>query len=227
VLWVLAAVVAGLAAPLIYDGWNSMLAAESVSKVMLWFTLAFVALLFSATVRMQRVDLMAGEQEASALARRDPLTGLGNRRAFDEALKRIVIGARRSDRPFTLVLADIEGFKAVNDTHGHLEGDRCLREVAAVLARIVRPSDQCFRWGGDEFAVLLPSAGTRQADAVIERIADAVAEDVVPPGDEPVRLRYGVAEIAEGMSAQELVAAADLALMSARASDEPSGQTSY
>jgi diguanylate cyclase (GGDEF)-like protein len=224
VLAVLLAVAVGLAAPLIYDGWNSMLAAESVSRLLLWFSLGFVAFMFAANVRMQRVDLMAGEQEASALARRDPLTGLGNRRAFDEALKRIVVGARHSDRPLTLVLADIEGFKVVNDTHGHLEGDRCLREVASVLAATVRPSDKCFRWGGDEFAILLPATAAGLAGSIIERISEAVAEDVVPPGDEPLRLRYGVAEIIEGMSGEDLVAAADLALMSARAADEPTEQ---
>jgi diguanylate cyclase (GGDEF)-like protein len=215
------AVAAGLWAPLVYDGWDSMLAAESVSRLMLWFSLGFVALLFSATVRMERVDLLAGEQEASALARRDPLTGLGNRRAFDEALRRIVIGGRFSDRPLTLVLADIEGFKTVNDTHGHLEGDRCLREVASVLATTVRPSDQCFRWGGDEFAILLPATAAPLADAIVERISRAVAKDVDPPGDDgPLSLRYGVAEIIEGQSAEDLIAAADLALMSARAADE-------
>jgi diguanylate cyclase (GGDEF)-like protein len=216
VMAVLAAVTAGLAAPLVYDGWNSMLAAESVSKLLLWFTLGFISMLFAATVRMQRVDLLAEEQEASSLARRDPLTGLGNRRAFDEAVKHLLAGARRSDRPFTLVLADIEGFKSVNDTHGHLEGDRCLRKVAGVLAGAVRPSDQCFRWGGDEFAILLLSTEAVEADAVIERIAQGVAEDVVLPGAAPMRLRFGVAEVTDDMSGEDLVAAADLALMSAR-----------
>jgi diguanylate cyclase (GGDEF)-like protein len=131
-------------------------------------------------------------------------------------VKHLLGGARRSDRPFTLVLADIEGFKSVNDTHGHLEGDRCLRKVAGVLAGAVRPSDQCFRWGGDEFAILLLSTEAVEADAVIERIAQGVAEDVVLPGAAPMRLRFGVAEVTDDMSGEDLVAAADLALMSAR-----------
>jgi diguanylate cyclase (GGDEF)-like protein len=113
------------------------------------------------------------------------------------------------------VIADIDDFKSVNDTYGHLEGDRCLREVAAVIAKTVRPSDACFRWGGDEFAVIMPSTDTAQAEAAVGRIAVAVPAQVAPPGEEPVSLRYGIAEIQPGMDGQDLVGAADLALMSA------------
>jgi diguanylate cyclase (GGDEF)-like protein len=215
VLVVFVAVAAACAAPLVYDGWDSEFAAEIAAELLLWFSLGLVAMLFSATVKLNRLTLMAGEQEASALARRDALTGLGNRRAFDEALERVVVGARRSDRPLTLVIADIDDFKSVNDTYGHLEGDRCLREVAAVIANTVRPSDACFRWGGDEFAVIMPSTDTAQAEAAVQRIAAAVPAEVAPPGEEPVSLRYGIAEIRPGMDGQDLVGAADLALMSA------------
>jgi diguanylate cyclase (GGDEF)-like protein len=215
VLLVFVAVAAGSAAPLLYDGWNSEFAAEIAAELLLWFSLGLVAMLFSATVKLTRLTLTADEQEASALARRDALTGLGNRRAFDEALDRVVVGARRSDRPLTLLIADIDDFKSVNDTYGHLEGDRCLREVAAVIAKTVRPSDACFRWGGDEFAVIMPATDTAQAEAAVQRIAAAVPAEVAPPGEEPVSLRYGIAEVRPGMDGQELVGAADLALMSA------------
>ena len=215
-LLVYAAVAAAMVAPLVYDGWDRELAGQVFAELLLWFSLGLASLLFSATVKLQRADLLAEEQEASALARRDPLTGLGNRRAFDEALDRVVAGARHSDRPLSLVIADIQAFKAVNDTYGHLEGDRCLREVADVLRATVRPSDSCFRWGGDEFAVILPSTDAEQADAVVDRVAEAVSAQVLVQGSEPLQLRYGVAEIQPGMEAAELVAAADLALMSAR-----------
>jgi diguanylate cyclase (GGDEF)-like protein len=158
------------------------------------------------------MDLLHGEQLASALARRDPLTGLGNRRAFDEAVARVVSGVRRADRPLTLILADIEGFKSVNDRHGHLEGDRCLRGVAQAVDASIRPSDSAYRWGGDEFAVLLPSTTRDQARVVVERIAGAVESRVSLPGGHTVRLHYGVSEIEDGMDAETLVAQADAGL---------------
>jgi len=210
------AVAAFLVLPFAYDGWSAEYAAQALAHVLLWTTLSVIAAIFAGEVRVQRMELLEGEQEASALARRDPLTGLGNRRAFDEALERVVAGARRADRPLSLVIADIERFKSVNDEHGHLEGDRCLRAVAGAIAASVRPSDDAFRWGGDEFAVLLPSTDHDQAHTVIERIAEAVEHDVTAPGDEPLRLRYGVAEIEVGMDAGALVAAADADLLEAK-----------
>jgi diguanylate cyclase (GGDEF)-like protein len=215
------ALVAAMAAPLAYDGWSGALAAQSVARLLLWSALAAVAVLFSATVRVERMALREEEERARDQARRDPLTGLGNRLAFDEALERVVQGARRSDRPLSLVIADIDGFKAVNDRHGHLEGDRCLREVARTMATTVRPTDACFRWGGDEFAVLLPSTAREQALAAVRRVAVAVAASVLLPGEEPLQLQFGVAEIADGMDAQDLVAAADLELMAAKSAQEP------
>jgi diguanylate cyclase (GGDEF)-like protein len=224
VLLFMAAVGVCLALPLFYDGWNGEYAGEALAHYLMWSSLSAAAMLFTADVRVQRMDLLEGEQEASALARRDPLTGLGNRRAFDEALERVVAGARRADRPLSLVIADIEGFKSVNDVHGHLEGDRCLRGVAAAIAASVRPSDDTFRWGGDEFAVLLPSTDREQAGAVVDRIAQAVSQDVPPPGDAALRLRYGVAEIGPGMDAQALMAAADADLRAAKDAEREPAQ---
>jgi len=98
---------------------------------------------------------MARVRGQARLARRDPLTELGNRRAFDE----------RFDQPRTgdvvLGIGDLDGFKEINDVHRHLAGDACLREVAAVLAAHARRDDAVFRWGGDEFAVLLPAPRPR------------------------------------------------------------------
>jgi diguanylate cyclase (GGDEF)-like protein len=209
--------VAALAAPLVYDGWNGDYAARALVELLLWCSLAAIALLFAATVRVNRMTLREGEEEASRLARRDQLTGLGNRRAFDESLGGMVDGGRRTDRPLSLVIADIEGFKAVNDLHGHLEGDRVLREVAGVVAAAVRAPDACFRWGGDEFAILLPSTDRDAAERVIERVQDNIGERVLLPGEGPLRLKYGLAEIMPEMGAADLIAAADLELMAAKA----------
>ncbi|HVE68974.1 MAG TPA: diguanylate cyclase [Solirubrobacteraceae bacterium] len=212
----LVAVAGCLVLPFAYDGWSADYAAEALTHALLWFSLAVVATLFTAAVRVDRMHLLQGEQLASALARRDPLTGLGNRRAFDEALDLAVSGVRRADRPLTLVIADIEGFKGVNDRHGHLEGDRCLREVAQAIAVSIRPSDATFRWGGDEFALLLPSTDRTQAGVAVERIAGAVERGVLLPRAGTVRLRFGLAEIEAGMDADALVEAADTGLQSAR-----------
>lgn len=212
----LVAVAACLALPFAYDGWSGDYAAETLAHYLLWTSLAVAAAMFTAAVRVDRMDLLQGEQLASALARRDPLTGLGNRRAFDEAVERVVAGGRRADRPLTLVIADIEGFKAVNDRHGHLEGDRCLRGVAQAIAGSIRPSDAAFRWGGDEFSLLLPSTARAQARVVVERIGRAVERGVPLPRAGSVRLRFGVAEIEEGMDAETLVGAADHDLQAAR-----------
>jgi diguanylate cyclase (GGDEF)-like protein len=224
VLVFMVTVTAFLALPFVYDGWSGDYAAQALAHILLWTSLSAAAIAFTAQVRVARMELVEEEQEASTLARRDPLTGLGNRRAFDEALERVVAGARSIDRPLTLVIADIEDFKRVNDVHGHLAGDRCLREVAAAIARSVRPSDDAFRWGGDEFAVLLPGTDRERALAVVERIAAAVERDFGLPGDESLRLRYGVAEIAEGRDAAALFAEADEELRTAKYAERQPAQ---
>jgi diguanylate cyclase (GGDEF)-like protein len=212
----LVAVAACLALPFLYDGWDADYAAQALAHLLLWSSLAIAATMFTAAVRVDRMDLLQGEQFASALARRDPLTGLGNRRAFDEALDRVVSGGRRADRPLTLVIGDIEGFNAVNDLHGHLEGDRCLRAVAHAIAGSIRPSDAAFRWGGDEFSLLLPSTERAQAAVAVERIGAAIERDVKLSRGGTVRLRFGVAEIEDQMDAETLVEAADRDLQAAR-----------
>ncbi len=224
VLVFMVAVTVCLALPFVYDGWSGDYAAQAMAHILLWSSLSAAAIAFTAQVRVARMELVEEEQEASTLARRDPLTGLGNRRAFDEALERVVAGARRVDRPLTLVIADIEDFKRVNDRHGHLAGDRCLRGVASAIARSVRPSDDAFRWGGDEFAVLLPATDRDRALAVLDRIAAAVDREVALPGDEPLRLRYGVGEIVDGMDAAALIGAADDELRAAKYAERQPAQ---
>jgi diguanylate cyclase (GGDEF)-like protein len=210
-------------APLVYDPWNSTHAASILTRLLLWFGLAAAAMLYTAMVRSGRLALARRRDEARLQARLDPLTGLGNRRAFDEAIERALPGSRSSDRPFSVVIADLEDFKGINDRYGHIEGDRCLREVADALRAAVRAPDACFRWGGDEFAIVLPSTDYEAAKIVGGRVRETVRRDIVLPDGEPVRLRFGAAELDRDMDADGLLAAADLALMSARLAreDEP------
>ena len=95
-------------------------------------------------------------ESAREAALRDSLTGLGNHRAFQEAVARMVEGARRYGTAFSLVLIDIDEFKRINDTRGHAVGDQLLAEVGALINATIRTTDAAFRVGGDEFALLLP-----------------------------------------------------------------------
>ena len=199
--------------------------AELITSLALWMALGAVAALFLSIVRVQRLGLLAERRAARAQARVDPLTGLGNRRAFDETLSRAVAGARRADRPFSIVIADLATFKSVNDRFGHIEGDRCLRQVADALRATVRGPDACFRWGGDEFALVLPSTDQLDAERVAERVGAAVQAAVVLPDGIPLGVRCGSAEYEDGMDANALLNAADVALIAAKGAGPGPGAT--
>ncbi len=109
------------------------------------------------------------------LARTDPLSGVGNRRAFDEMLQFALAQWRREQKSFALVLADVDHFKWINDTHGHPAGDQVVSQVAQFLRRSVRQEDFVARYGGDEFALILPEVSLQQAVEVAERIRQEVA----------------------------------------------------
>jgi len=168
-------------------------------------------------LRRQRLRLRSESEHASRLARVDSLTGLGNRRAFDEAIESAVALTRRTDESLSIAVLDVDGFKAINDTHGHLKGDQCLRQVAAVLRDVVRRPDACFRWGGDEFAVLLAGVDRAESEVVSERILIAVTGSCVAPDGTPLTLKAGTAQLAAGEGPEDLVAAADSALLTLKA----------
>src|SRR5204862_3033655 len=114
--------------------------------------------------------------EMRFLADHDPLTRLYNRRSYVNELENELDRARRYDTSFALVLCDLDGFKAINDTHGHLAGDEALQRVARVLDAGLRASDRAFRVGGDEFALLLVGAGPPDAQEAIARLVFGLAE---------------------------------------------------
>lgn len=210
------ALIVAAGAPIAYESLGSREVAILITELGLWIALGAVATLFISIVRVRRLGLAAGEQAARTQARIDPLTGLGNRRAFDETLARAIVGARRTDRPFAIVIADLAGFKSVNDRFGHVEGDRCLRQVADALRETVRGPDACFRWGGDEFALVLPATDRSSADRVAARVRSAVESGVALPSGVPLHVRCGSAEFAEGMDAESLLNAADAALIAVK-----------
>ncbi len=114
------------------------------------------------------------EQRLRDAAHIDSLTGISNRGEFEESLQRHFLRARKSRRSLSLVMIDVDDFKAYNDSYGHPAGDRCLRAIAQALATSCRPSDLVGRYGGEEFAVLLPDTDRRTAFSVAERMRQRV-----------------------------------------------------
>ncbi len=149
----------------------------------------------------------------------DGLTGLANRRACSDALQAEAARADRLETPLSVVLADLDGFKDVNDAHGHAVGDEVLRTFSAVLRETLRDSDIAGRWGGEEFLLLLPGADAEGAAQLAERVRAALAERTIPgAGDLRVTVSLGVAEYASQSGTAQVVAAADRALYRAKRS---------
>jgi diguanylate cyclase (GGDEF)-like protein len=177
--------------------------------VFTWACVCALALVWTAGVRVQRHALREH-------ARVDALTGLGNRRAFEESAAAELARSERAGHPLSLLVGDLDDFKAVNDRHGHLAGDECLRSVAAVVRELTRRPDSCFRWGGDEFAVLLPDADQTRARLVAARLTGAVASRCRAPDGQPLGLAFGVAEREAEAEASALLARADADLRMAK-----------
>jgi diguanylate cyclase (GGDEF)-like protein len=145
----------------------------------------------------------------------DPLTGLANRRSLEESLQEEVARAQRLDGDLCLVLADLDRFKAINDKFGHPTGDRVLHAFAQTLRAVVREIDGAGRWGGEEFALILPGTDTAGGVAVAERVQDAlVSRSIEAVSGEPVYLTasFGVASLDDADTVESLIATADDAL---------------
>jgi diguanylate cyclase (GGDEF)-like protein len=149
----------------------------------------------------------------------DSLTGLANRRQADEALARELARAERLGGQVGLILADVDDFKAVNDRHGHPTGDVVLRDLADTLRETIREIDTAARWGGEEFAVILPGTDLEGVGQVAERIRVALAEREIVSADGialHVTASFGAASTGAEMSHTDLVEAADEALYRAK-----------
>ena len=162
------------------------------------------------------------EEELRAAASTDPLTGLMNRRGFEEALNRQLAFSLRHGSPGALLLIDIDGFKAVNDEAGHHTGDELLKGIAGALADALRTSDVVARVGGDEFAVILGEASAERAGSVAERMVESAGEIAVPDHNGGVIGRTISAGVTPfdgeaARSSRELLIAADQAMYRAKA----------
>jgi diguanylate cyclase (GGDEF)-like protein len=153
--------------------------------------------------------------EVERLATTDALTGVANRRVLQDQLSREIRRQTRTHEPLSVVMLDVDHFKAVNDTHGHQTGDDVLKAVAAALAEASRDTDLVARYGGEEFCVVMPDCGWKEAVAVAERLRRAVN---AAPSPVAVTVSAGVATSpANGDDAETLISAADGALYDAKA----------
>jgi diguanylate cyclase (GGDEF)-like protein len=220
----LAATAAIAALPLVYEGWSSGAASYIATSYLIWAAIATLLMLLMISVRAQRVRLRAEEEHAQRLARADSLTGLGNRRAFDEALTAEVARVRRVGSTVSVALVDIDGFKDLNDRYGHLEGDRCLKEVAEAITDSTRGGDRAFRWGGDEIVLVFPDTAYEGARGTMSRIALGISEGVSGPDEQGVAVSWGVAELTADMTPADLLSRADLELIAAKPRSPDAGR---
>jgi diguanylate cyclase (GGDEF)-like protein len=183
----------------------------------------FAALRVKATKRdleKRNSELQSMLHHVEALAITDPLTGLFNRRRFDDVLKREFAITKRYATPLSCLMVDVDHFKRINDLYGHDAGDRVLCGVASRLSARLREVDTAARFGGEEFALLLPQTPKQGATVVAERIAAAVRRDhfEFADGSASVTVSVGVADSRDvsGSAPEALVKAADSALYLAK-----------
>jgi diguanylate cyclase (GGDEF)-like protein len=154
-------------------------------------------------------------REARRLAETDALTGFFNQRYFHDTLRREALRAQRYSRRLSLLILDLDDFKRVNDTIGHLAGDAVLAQIAERMRDQIRSVDIGCRIGGDEFAVILPESTTVDAELLFSRIHDTI-KTLNTPGGQHVRLSAGIAELQHGETAAGLFERADSALYRAK-----------
>jgi diguanylate cyclase (GGDEF)-like protein len=153
------------------------------------------------------------------LALTDELTGVPNRRHWDEQLPRELGRSLRYDEPVCVAMLDLDRFKDYNDSYGHQAGDRVLAQVGRVIAKQLRPSDLIARYGGEEFAVLLPETTLTEAVAALERLRLAIAQcqtAIAQRATIRVSVSIGIAQWRDDWSLDELIQAADRALLEAK-----------
>ena len=171
---------------------------------------------------MNTTDRFRAEQELAKLAATDPLTGLPNRRFFEEVGNAELHQVQRFRKPASLMMIDIDRFKCINDTHGNAAGDDVLRAVASLSKDVVRGDDLFFRFGGEEYVGLLRETDEWGAIAMAERLRIAIEKSQISSGSTiiPVTASFGVARItADDRSIDSVLVRADQALYRVKADE--------
>ena len=174
----------------------------------------------SCTARVRAAHRLISSQEQFRLqASRDDLTGIPNRAAILEVLRRSLEQAHQGDSPVSIILADVDRFKQVNDTYGHLVGDTALRRTAALLQSRLRREDAVGRYGGEEFLIVLPGSDAQRAFDVAERVRTHVESQSITTSVAKLSLTVslGIATTTgDTLQPEELIFAADKALYEAK-----------
>ncbi|MBZ9935257.1 diguanylate cyclase [Mesorhizobium sp. BR1-1-16] len=172
-----------------------------------------------AALRESQRQLMIANLELERLTRIDGLTGLGNRRYFDEYIQAEWRRAARTGTQMSLIMIDVDYFKRYNDTYGHLAGDEVLKKVAGVIqSGASRPADLAARFGGEEFIIVLLDTPLEAAGMAAERLVQRVRDLAIAHGDSYLTISAGVATVTphEGLTPESVINAADLALFRAK-----------
>jgi len=233
VMWIMRAV--GLLVLAVTVGWTLLgdrflpPEAQKVLEVVAILMAAASAIFIAAYTQRRNVDMERAysshleelSRHLRYLAYRDSLTGLYNHRYFQEQLAYEVERAQRYSHQLSVLMLDVDRFKLVNDTYGHLMGDTLLSYVARLISAKVRSSDMAARYGGDEFAVILPETGQEKAVAVAEKLTRAVSANRhwqgALLGNLGVGICFGVASFPDdGRTADDLLACADRRLYGAK-----------
>lgn len=206
-----AAALLGYGGPIVATSFNGLQALMILLLVFLGMGWNFACLLMA----IERL-----RNEVADLALLDDLTGVANRRHLLQRLTEECARSGRSGAPFSLLVIDLDGFKAINDTHGHAAGDACLKHFTLMAQTRLRPGDMLARTGGDEFCVVLPSSSLREAATIARRVLEACRQDAeaCTPGDIPIAISIGVAEWDRSIGdfPDRLMANADHALYAAK-----------
>jgi diguanylate cyclase (GGDEF)-like protein len=212
---------------------TALLATDNAASIQQKYLLTLFLILFNAVGiiviarnnRFRRLEYGAQNREREArkifetLAATDPLTGILNQRSFLELTQLALDRFKRYDQSFCLAIFDLDRLKQINDTHGHLAGDKALKQFTTLVASKKRITDVFGRLGGDEFGFILPQVTRTDAITIISRFQDALKALTIPSskGDFPISFSAGVTEVrAEDISPDDLIHRADEALYQAK-----------
>jgi diguanylate cyclase (GGDEF)-like protein len=191
---------------------------SSLPQGLVTLALIFLSMSFNFGFLLMAIDRL--RNEVADLALLDDLTGVGNRRQLVQRLTEECARSGRSGEAFALLVIDLDGFKQVNDTHGHAAGDACLQHFTLMAQMQLRPGDLLARTGGDEFCIVLPSSTLREGIMIARRVLEVCRQDAegCTGNDIPIAVSIGIAQWNREIGAfpDRLIAAADHALYEAK-----------